>query len=405
MGWFDWLFRPPTEARFAQLFIAQLRQAGEARSLRFDPDNFQLLIDEEKQAGIVNLRNFYAEYCQLSPADRKQYLPQTVQAILAPRMELPASFEDIKPRLRPKIWARAGIEHTNLQSRLRGDGHGIDMPQYQVGSHLLASIVYDLPRSVRSISTDELTGWDTSYYEALEIATQNLLEEGFAYAKVGDGLYISATGDSYDASRILLTEVIRRFEVQGEIIAMVPNRDMLIVTGADDDEGLEAMISLAEQAAEAPRPLISSPLRLDGDEWVDWLPSRGHPLFDRFRLLELEYLYQEYGQQKEMLDKLYAQQGIDRFVATYSAMQAEQEGPFSYAVWSEGIETLLPRTERVMFFRPPADGDGDGEIVAHAPWHKVEKIVGHLLSSADLYPQRFLVNGFPSDEELAALGK
>lgn len=405
MGWFDWLFRPPTEERFAQLFIDHMRKAGEARSIRFDKAEFQLLIAEGEQAGIVNLRNFYAEYCQLSPADRKRYLPDIVQAILTPRAELPESFEEVKPKLRPKIWARAGIEHTNLQARIRGDGQGIDMPQYSVGSHLLASIVYDLPHSVRSISKDEIEGWDTSYYETLEVAIQNLLEEGFAYAKIGDGLYVSATGDSYDASRILLIEFIRRFEVQGDVIAMVPNRDMLIVTGSDDDDGLEAMISLAEQATEGPRPLSSSPLRLVGEEWVDWLPSRGHPLFDRFRLLELKYLYQEYAQQKEMLDKLYSQQGIERFVASYSAMEEESEGTFSYAVWSKGVETLLPQSERVMFFRPPANGEGPGEVVAAAPWHKVERIVGHLLCDADLYPKRYLVSDFPSDEELAALGK
>jgi hypothetical protein len=277
------------------------------------------------------------------------------------------------------------------------------MPQYEVGSHLLASICYDLPRSVRSISPEELKAWGASYYESLEIARQNLTEAGFSYAKVGDGLYISATGDSYDASRILLTEFIRSLEVKGEHIAMVPNRDMLLVTGADDDEGLEAMVTLAEQAAENPRPLCSTPLVLDGDQWNDWMPSRGHQLFDRFRLLELKFLYQEYGQQKELLDKLYQQQGIDRFVATFAAAsdKAGDNDVFSYCVWSEGIETLLPQTERVMFYRP----DAAEELAASAPWSRVQKVVGHLMSEVDLYPRRFLVTGFPNADQLAQLDR
>ena len=75
---------------------------------------------------------------------------------------------------------------------------------------------------------------------------------------------------------------------------------------------------------------------------------------------------------------------------------------FSYSVWTEGAETLLPQTERVMFLRP--SNDENERIVANAPWHKVEKIVGHLMSDVDLYPKRFLVTEFPSASELAKLG-
>lgn len=404
MGWMDWLFGPPTEAKFAQLFIAELRKSGEQRALSYDAEQFQVLVADEGQgSGVINLRNFYGEFCNLSPADRKNYLPQTVEALLLPKEDLPEDFEEAKVNLRPKIWARAGIEHTNLQARIRGGQKGIDMPQYEVGTHLLASIVYDLPRSVRSISPEELVGWGTSYYEALEIAKQNLIEAGFSYAKIGEGLYVSAVGDSYDASRILLADFIRQLEVQGDVIAMAPSRDMLIVTGSDDDEGLEGMLALATQAVENPRPLCSTPLRLVNDDWVDWMPSRGHQLFDRFRMLELKFLFQEYGQQKELLDKLYEQQGIDRFVATFSAASPadDDDNVFSYSVWSQGIESLLPQTERVMFFQP---GDNK-EIVAAAPWHKVQKVVGHLMSEVDLYPRRFLVSEFPTEAELAQLGK
>jgi hypothetical protein len=402
MGWFDWLFGPPTEAKFAQCFIAELQKAGEQRPIRFDPHDFQLVISENgEQGGLINLRNFYIEFCNLSPADRKRYLPDTVQAIIAPREDLPDDFELIKPHLRPKIWARAGIEHTNLQARLRGSNR-LELPQYEVGTHLLASIVYDLPRSVRSISPDELENWNTSYYEALEIATQNLTEAGIEYAKVGEGLYVSSTGDSYDASRILLTDFIRSLPVRGDTIAMVPNRDTLLVAGSDDDEALEGMLTLAEQAVEGPRPLASTPLRLIEDDWVDWMPSRGHQLFDRFRVLEMKFLYQEYAHQKEVLEKLYEQHGIHRFVASYCAAAEEGENLFSYAIWSEGVETLLPQTERLMFFRPSASAEG--ELVASAPWHKVEKLVGHLMSDVDLYPRRFLVTEFPTDDELRRLG-
>jgi hypothetical protein len=88
--------------------------------------------------------------------------------------------------------------------------------------------------------------------------------------------------------------------------------------------------------------------------------------------------------------------GLDRI-----CVGEDENDVFSFAVWTEGIETLLPRTERVMFFRPGAVNP----IAAAAPWHKMEKIVGHLLTDTDLYPRRYLVSEFPSDEELTQLGK
>ena len=63
------------------------------------------------------------------------------------------------------------------------------------------------------------------------------------------------TGDCYDASRLLLLDTIRQFRVKGDYIAMVPNRDTLIVTGAEDADGLKAMVGLAKDAVQKPRHL------------------------------------------------------------------------------------------------------------------------------------------------------
>ena len=70
-------------------------------------------------------------------------------------------------------------------------------------------------------------------------------------------------------------------------IAMVPNRDTLFIAGSDDPEGLEMMADLTEKSLEEPRPMMSTALRLDGDEWVDWLPPANHPAHRRFKLMKL----------------------------------------------------------------------------------------------------------------------
>ena len=54
---------------------------------------------------------------------------------------------------------------------------------------------------------------------------------------------------------------------------MIANRDNLIVAGADDAAGLEAMLKMAAEALQQLRPISSIAVRFDGEEWVPWLPE------------------------------------------------------------------------------------------------------------------------------------
>jgi hypothetical protein len=269
-----------------------------------------------------------------------------------------------------------------------------------VGEHLTATVVYDLPDSVRSLESDRLEQWGTTLYEALEIAKANLREDQFAFASLGDRLYQAMGGDSYDAARLLLYDVIGSFHVQGRHIAMVPTRDTLLVTGSEDEEGLRMMLELGERAfTEDPRPFSATPLLLDEDAWVDWMPPPGHPLYDGFRTLELKSIYHEYAEQKKLLDAIHEARDEDVFVASFTAVERDDGSIFSYCVWSDGItDALLPRTQRVLFYRPGED------VVASAPWEHVICVVGDLMEETDEYPARYRIHSFPSAQELAEIG-
>jgi hypothetical protein len=264
---------------------------------------------------------------------------------------------------------------------------------------LIASLVYDLPESMVSVSTETLRDWGVTYYEALEIARENLEQTPFMYAEIGHGCYAFASGDSYDACRLLLPSRMEQLHVMGDLIAMVPNRDSLFVAGSDDDQGLKIMVELAAKAVEEPRPMVPIPLRLEGDAWVDWLPDPGHPLSASFRDLAHRFVLDEYADQKQLLERLHEKQGAGIFVASYTLVKKPDGGLYSYAMWADGVKTLLPRAEWVMFFR------GGKGLVAAAPWEKAEEVVGRLMQPTEHYPQRVLVDAFPTDAELARLGK
>jgi hypothetical protein len=399
MGLMDRFFGPLSRDEFARRFAEEMHRVGFVGELTYDAGEFCLRSEQPRST--TSLTNFYAEHCKLPRAERKDHLRKVAFAMVASRQEMPDEFEHARYDLRLKLWCRAALEKTDLRARLES-GQGLDTPVYDVGEHLVASVVFDLPTSVRTVGREDFEKWDVTFYEAIEVARQNLAEDDFVFASVGERLYAAATGDSYDASRLLLTDVVRRMEVRGDHVAMVPNRDCLLITGSEDDEGLRMMLELAEKASDDPRPMLFTPLRLDGDEWFDWMPPDGHPLRERFGVLEIKFLAPEYHDQKELLDALHEQTGTDVFVANYTAVQRGEEGQIlSYAMWARGVDTLLPRAQYVMFYDPPTE-----KVIASGPWEDVWPIVGELMErQEELYPPRWRVREFPTAEQLRAIGR
>src|SRR5262245_13582423 len=400
MGLLDFFFPPLTPDKFAEMFIREMRRAGAKDDLVYDRELHRIVRGKAKDSSWIGLTNFYKEYLSLPRARRRQHLVSRARMHVSKFDDLPDSFEEARSHLRPKLWVRAALEKLRLQVEVDGgDASKIDIPEYEVGSHLTASVAYDLPEQIASVSREQLEKWGISYYEALEIARENLEEQQFTFAQIGQGCYVSSNGDSYDSSRLLLPNLIERFKVKGDLIAMVPNRDNLLVAGSDDEQSLTIMLELATKALEDPRPMVPVPVRLDGDAWVDWLPPPEHPLAPRFQELARRFLYEEYSDQLGLLNKLHEQKAIDLFIASYSAVKKDDGSVFTYAVWSQDCHALLPKAEWLMFFR------GENDIPAVASWEEGEQVVGHLVQPTAHYPPRVEVSDFPTETELATVGK
>ena len=399
MGILDRFFEP-TPDRFAAKLQKAVKQAGDTRRAVYDKENFQIQFFDEagKESGHANLSNLFREYCETPRATRNKFMRQIVVTLLRPlTMEIPDEFEDARPDVLPVVRTRTRIDLVQLQSQVAGRDTAT-FPEQLIGDHYSLSLVYDLPESTVSLSQDNLDTWGISFYEALEVSLENLAAREFAFGQLGDSLYIAATGDTYDASRLMLLEFIRSLEVAGETVAMIPNRNQLLITGSEDETGLQIMAELADKALDEARPMYGLALRLTDDEWVSWMPSEDHPLYEQFRRLEVKSLYGDYADQKELLDALHERNGTDLFVATYSAVEKESGEVVSYAVWGEGIDTLLPKTHKLVLM-----GE-DQQIRTVAGWDRIQEVLGYLFEGTELFPQRYRVMGFPTNEELARLG-
>jgi hypothetical protein len=400
MGFLDRFFGQPTKDKFARMMLDAIRKAGEKDPVHYDPESFRLYREGETK-NEMNLSNAYREYCAATAVQKPLLFKNLVRTWFSYRREIPKEFEDVRHDLLPGVRNRALYEIARLTV---GSEHGakFDWPFRVLGESLGIGIAYDLPDSMVQVQRHTHYQWKTTFDEALEVALENLRQlSRDSLERAAEGVWVSPWRDNYDPSRMLLLDFIRQHDVTGDPVVMVPNRDTLLLAGSADENGLERLGALAEEAYEQPRSTSGMAFRLTReDEWVPFLPRSGHPQYRRFKLLQVKTIGGDYGEQAGALNALHQKTGKDVFVASFSARQGKETGEVrSYCVWSEGVVSFLPRTDDIFFFRPK---DGEGEIVTTAPWDQAQAVLGDLMKPLGLYPERYLVEDFPSDEQLAA---
>lgn len=176
----------------------------------------------------------------------------------------------------------------------------------------------------------------------------------------------------------------------------------MIITGADDADGLLAIARLTEEALKQPRPMTGYAFRLDNG-WVLFLPPVGHPAFVPLHRLSVQTLAGDYEEKKGLLDALHEKQGVDTFVASVMVMEDRISKDLSFvATWAEGVDALLPRVDRVAFIG--AGSANEPNMLGMADWTRLEAVLGDLMETQGLYPARYRVRAFLTREQLSRLG-
>jgi hypothetical protein len=298
--------------------------------------------------------------------------------------------------LLPFLRSRSAVARQQLLDQITGAQTAGMAPIRAIGGDLLIDLFADHMGCDIAIEPQHLRDLNLEPAPALELATANLQERSDAeYTTLGPGVFVSGCKDGYASSRLLLPQGIAALPVRGDPVTMVPVRSMLLVTGADDKNGLLTMAAAAAEALSvSSEPLSAQSLRLSHGTWVDFSPDPVEfaSLHDLMRGQHLR----EYAEQKELLDQLFAQQGDDIFVANYAPMQDRRTGrAFGMTFWADGMSSLLPRADTIAF-KPQAE-------VILVPWDAAMPIVGHRMTRTDDYPIRHRVSSFPSVEELERL--
>jgi len=241
MGLLDRFSGPPSKDKFAKLAMDRIRRVGENRKLLYDREQFLLRVDGE-DSPVFFMGNAYAEYCAAPRESREEVVQRFVRGWFVSLKGIPDNFDDLHPDLLPVVRCRSYYDLTQLAAELQSDANA-EWPYHILGEHFGVGLVYDMRDGMRYIVQEDLDRWGVTLYEALEAARGNLsqTEKAFIGPEKGEGLYLSANRDNYDASRLILLDLIRKFNVKGDPIAMIPNRDTLLVAGADDPDALAVL--------------------------------------------------------------------------------------------------------------------------------------------------------------------
>lgn len=399
MGFLKRLFtRPLSQDAFAKMLTQRLRASGETGPIEYDAAQFRLSKSADAHSF---LSNFYQQYLRLPATEHENLIRNFLATWHTTGFKAPEDFQDAKADLLPALRARSYLE-INIPSISPGYQVEHELPHLIIAEHLAVTLVYDLPHSMMSVSDELLTQWGITFYEALEVAKENLQQTTREFAQL-EGLYAFHQGDGYDATRMLLTDLIHKLKVSGDTIAMVPNREALYVCGSEDEAGLALMAKLTAENVRHERSISGLAFRLVENDWEVWMPPKDHPSHLAFEELRLQSIGQTYAEQKDLLDKRHQLEGTDLFVASFSGLQNQKTGRnISYCMWCEDCDSLLPETEQVFFFRPNAPKDK--QLVARGTWDHVRSVVGDLMEPQGSYPERWRVKEFPSDAMLKAIG-
>lgn len=201
----------------------------------------------------INLENFYVAYAR-DPTQLDIVVHNLVEVALGLLPDRTNSdFEELADRIYPMLKPIA------LLVAVRD--HKLPMLAYQEFlADLIIAYVIDEERSVAFLNQDHLERWGVGINEIHRRAITNLHQRTIAqtnYVVAGEGdqrLFIFNSGDGYDATRLLLTDVLITWarQVPGNLVIGIPNRDFLIAFSDVNPDVLRG-IALQIQADSAQR--------------------------------------------------------------------------------------------------------------------------------------------------------
>ena len=125
----------------------------------------------------------------------------------------------------------------------------------------------DLENSISYITKDDAAKFNLEVSNIRELSIDNLLNRVSIERHGANGYYMITAGGDYEAGLILAKSIWteENFKVDGNIVIGVPSRDVLLITGSNNESGIETMKNKTDEIFNTSSYVISNSLFILSD--------------------------------------------------------------------------------------------------------------------------------------------
>lgn len=195
------------------------------------------------------LDNAYDMYRQ-DPRAKKDVIHRFVTARLEAITRIGDGVDSA--RIVPVIKDRPWLEETRQALLSRGAKQVPEYVHEDFSQDLIILYAEDSPKNIRYLVPKDLETAKIDRAGIRQLACKNLKDLLPKIEQRGaNGLYILTAGGDYEASLLLLDSIWTntQIEVKGDIVVAIPTRDLLLVTGSQDREGIEKVKRMVKEAS------------------------------------------------------------------------------------------------------------------------------------------------------------
>ena len=238
-----------TPGEFTREFAEALRKAGPGLKVAIVRDLELKVTSADGRDSTSFLDNAYDVYKQ-DPKARAD----VIQKFVAAGLETIGSIRDGVDRTRivPVIKDRPWLEEMRQALLSRGAKEVPEHVYEDFSPDLVVVYAEDSPNNIRYLGPKDLQLAKIDRAELRALACENLKRLLPKIERHGtNGLYMVAAGGNYEASLLLLDSIWSdgQMKVKGDVVVAVPTRDLLLVTGSQNPQGIKKVKQIVKEAS------------------------------------------------------------------------------------------------------------------------------------------------------------
>lgn len=238
-----------TPRDFTTEFAASLANANPAVKVAIVKDLELRVTRADGRESTSFLDNAYDTYKQDPKAKA-----ETIQRFVTAALDASRGSHDGVDRTRiiPVIKDRPWLEETRQALLSRGVKKAPESVFEDLNPDLIIVYAEDSPKNIRYLTPADLDEAKIERRDLRRLACENLVRLLPKIEYHGkDGLYMVTAGGDYEASLLLVDSIWTsgQMRVQGEIVVAIPTRDLLLVTGSKDAQGIARVQQIIKEAS------------------------------------------------------------------------------------------------------------------------------------------------------------